>query len=209
MPRNRWSALDDEQDTVDPRGARSILASVKVEAIEYGDRKVFSVGAFNRGVASWLQRLPTVWVEEDDVACRASATTTYCCRHRGGPVHLRGLSSTAVICGVDQGRVDDNGEHRPENLLTGPTLTFATDAARTNGVFVHASLWEASPLDESGTADGLGYNTAIWSTRGASWSAAPKPHFADAAGRTPWPLLADRAVAEPSAPAGDLVAVGR
>jgi len=36
---------------------------VKVEAIEYGDRKVFSVGAFNRGVADWLSRLPTLWVE--------------------------------------------------------------------------------------------------------------------------------------------------
>jgi exodeoxyribonuclease VII large subunit len=36
---------------------------VKVEAIEYGDRKVYSVGAFNRGVADWLTRLPTVWVE--------------------------------------------------------------------------------------------------------------------------------------------------
>jgi exodeoxyribonuclease VII large subunit len=36
---------------------------VKVEAIDYGDRRVFSVGAFNRGVASWLSRLPTVWVE--------------------------------------------------------------------------------------------------------------------------------------------------
>jgi exodeoxyribonuclease VII large subunit len=35
----------------------------KVEAIEYGDRKVYSVAAFNRGVADWLQRLPTVWVE--------------------------------------------------------------------------------------------------------------------------------------------------
>jgi exodeoxyribonuclease VII large subunit len=35
----------------------------KVEATAYGDRKVFSVSAFNRGVASWLQRLPTVWIE--------------------------------------------------------------------------------------------------------------------------------------------------
>src|SRR5213594_2317024 len=35
----------------------------KVEAIEYGDRKVYSVAAFNRGVADWLSRLPTVWVE--------------------------------------------------------------------------------------------------------------------------------------------------
>jgi exodeoxyribonuclease VII large subunit len=36
---------------------------VKVEASVYGDRKVFSVSAFNRGIAGWLQRLPTVWVE--------------------------------------------------------------------------------------------------------------------------------------------------
>jgi exodeoxyribonuclease VII large subunit len=36
---------------------------VKVEAIDYGDRKVYSVAAFNRGIASWLERLPTVWIE--------------------------------------------------------------------------------------------------------------------------------------------------
>lgn len=36
---------------------------MKVEAAEYGDRKVYSVGGFNRGVAGWLARLPTVWVE--------------------------------------------------------------------------------------------------------------------------------------------------
>jgi exodeoxyribonuclease VII large subunit len=36
---------------------------VKVEATEVEGRKVYSVRAFNEGVASWLQRLPTVWVE--------------------------------------------------------------------------------------------------------------------------------------------------
>jgi exodeoxyribonuclease VII large subunit len=35
----------------------------KVEAIDYGDRQVYTVSAFNRGIGSWLQRLPTVWVE--------------------------------------------------------------------------------------------------------------------------------------------------
>ena len=35
----------------------------KVEAIEYGDRKVYSVAAFTKGVAEWLSRLPTLWVE--------------------------------------------------------------------------------------------------------------------------------------------------
>jgi exodeoxyribonuclease VII large subunit len=36
---------------------------VKIEAIEYGDRRVYGVASFNRGVADWLTRLPTVWVE--------------------------------------------------------------------------------------------------------------------------------------------------
>ena len=36
---------------------------MKVEALQYGDRKVYSVSAFNRGVADWLTRLPSVWVE--------------------------------------------------------------------------------------------------------------------------------------------------
>jgi exodeoxyribonuclease VII large subunit len=36
---------------------------VKVQPLEYGDRRVYTVSAFNRGVATWLARLPTVWVE--------------------------------------------------------------------------------------------------------------------------------------------------
>ena len=36
---------------------------MKVEAIQYGDRKVYTVASFNRGVADWLSRLPTIWVE--------------------------------------------------------------------------------------------------------------------------------------------------
>jgi exodeoxyribonuclease VII large subunit len=45
---------------------------VKVEATAYGDRKVYSVGAFNRGVSSWLERLPTVWVEGEVTELRRS-----------------------------------------------------------------------------------------------------------------------------------------
>ena len=35
----------------------------KVEHLVYGDRKVFSVSAFNRGIGMFLARLPAVWVE--------------------------------------------------------------------------------------------------------------------------------------------------
>jgi exodeoxyribonuclease VII large subunit len=53
----------DPRDAVElPPGGASILG-VKVPAVQYGDRKVYSVAAFNRGVAEWLGRLPTVWVE--------------------------------------------------------------------------------------------------------------------------------------------------
>ena len=45
-----------------------------------------------------------------------------------------------------------------EDLLLGPTMRFAQEAARRNSVFVHASLFEI-PAD--GSADGLGLNTAI------------------------------------------------
>jgi exodeoxyribonuclease VII large subunit len=36
---------------------------VKVEATEIDGRKVYSVRAFNSGVATWLNRLPTLWIE--------------------------------------------------------------------------------------------------------------------------------------------------
>ena len=36
---------------------------MKVQALQYGDRKVYTVSAFNRGVADWLSRLPTLWIE--------------------------------------------------------------------------------------------------------------------------------------------------
>jgi exodeoxyribonuclease VII large subunit len=36
---------------------------VKVPATEIDGRKVYSVHAFNQGVATWLNRLPTLWIE--------------------------------------------------------------------------------------------------------------------------------------------------
>jgi exodeoxyribonuclease VII large subunit len=37
--------------------------TARVEALQVGDRKVYTVAAFNRGVGGWLRRLPEVWVE--------------------------------------------------------------------------------------------------------------------------------------------------
>jgi exodeoxyribonuclease VII large subunit len=46
---------------------------MKVEAIQYGDKKVYTVAAFNHGVADWLARLPTVWVEGEVTELRRHA----------------------------------------------------------------------------------------------------------------------------------------
>jgi exodeoxyribonuclease VII large subunit len=52
---------------------------VKIEAIDYGDRKVYTVASFNRGVAEWLMRLPSVWVEGEVTELRRQQawTTVY------------------------------------------------------------------------------------------------------------------------------------
>ncbi|WP_458779490.1 nitrilase-related carbon-nitrogen hydrolase [Arthrobacter sp. D3-16] len=47
-----------------------------------------------------------------------------------------------------------------EDLLTGPTFRFAAEAARRQGVSVHASLYQRAE-DPDGQDDGLGLNTAI------------------------------------------------
>jgi N-carbamoylputrescine amidase len=46
-----------------------------------------------------------------------------------------------------------------ESLEDGPTVAFATAAARRHGVHVHASLYERADPDRTG--DGLGFNTAV------------------------------------------------
>ncbi len=46
----------------------------KVEPIVYGDRRVYPVAAFNRGLAGYLGRLPTVWVEGEVTELRRADT---------------------------------------------------------------------------------------------------------------------------------------
>jgi exodeoxyribonuclease VII large subunit len=44
----------------------------KVEPILYGERKVYTVAAFNGGISQYLRRLPTVWVEGEVTELRRS-----------------------------------------------------------------------------------------------------------------------------------------
>jgi exodeoxyribonuclease VII large subunit len=45
---------------------------MKVEPLLYGDRKVYTVAGFNRGVSDWLARLPTLWIEGEVTELRRS-----------------------------------------------------------------------------------------------------------------------------------------
>lgn len=63
-------------------------------------------------------------------------------------------------------RADENPGADAEDLLTGPTFSLAAEAARANGIVVHASLYEKGqewslPNDQMEHTDGLGFNTAI------------------------------------------------
>jgi len=49
------------------------VSSSKVQPLPYEERTVYSVGAFNRGIAQWLGRLPTVWVEGEVTELRRHA----------------------------------------------------------------------------------------------------------------------------------------
>ena len=46
---------------------------MKVEPLLYGDRKVYTVSAFNHGVASWIARLPSLWIEGEVTEFRRQA----------------------------------------------------------------------------------------------------------------------------------------
>ena len=46
---------------------------MKVEPLVYGDKKVFTVAGFNGGVADWLARLPTLWIEGEVTELRRNA----------------------------------------------------------------------------------------------------------------------------------------
>ena len=56
-------AFPDDLATRRARARRYAGSVAKVEYLVYGDRKVFTVSAFNRGIGMHLGRLPAVWVE--------------------------------------------------------------------------------------------------------------------------------------------------
>jgi exodeoxyribonuclease VII large subunit len=78
--------------------------AVKVEPLPYGERKVYSVSAFNRGVSRFLAKLPAVWVEGEVTELRrndAWATVFLTLKDPKTRATLKATVSRGVYDGLD------------------------------------------------------------------------------------------------------------
>jgi exodeoxyribonuclease VII large subunit len=78
ITRDEALARDVVQAATAPRSTSAVSPcaypeAMKIAPLAYGDRKVYSVAGFNRGIADWLSRLPTVWVEGEVTELRRQA----------------------------------------------------------------------------------------------------------------------------------------
>src|SRR4029077_17013629 len=97
----------------EPRAGAS-LPRVKVESTEVDGRKVYTVRAFNQGVASWLQRLPSVWVEGEVTELRRQerwASVFFTLKDPESGACLAGQSRRAQFGGPRLGLADGERVH--------------------------------------------------------------------------------------------------
>ena len=101
---------------------------MKVEPLLYGERKVYTVAGFNRGVADWLARLPTLWIEGEVTELR---------RHdRWASVFftLKDPAEGDCVPGVAAAAHLRRAEARPERRRARPRLRPAGALRREGGV---------------------------------------------------------------------------
>jgi exodeoxyribonuclease VII large subunit len=131
----------------------------KIEATVYGDRKVFAVSAFNRGIAGWLAKLPVVWVEGEVTELRRNDAWAICFFTLKDPETGATLSVTmsrkrfdALGLGLADGeRVHIQG--RPELYEAKGALTFRAATIERFGLGDHLAALER--LKRTLAAEGL------------------------------------------------------
>ncbi len=131
----------------------------KVESKVYGDRKVFAVSAFNRGIASWLAKLPEVWVEGEVTELRRNDAWATCFLTLKDPETGATLAVTmsrrrfdALELDLTDGeRVHING--RPELYEAKGSLTFRAATIERFGLGDHLAALER--LKRTLAAEGL------------------------------------------------------
>ena len=131
----------------------------KIEATVYGDRKVFAVSAFNRGIASWLGKLPEVWVEGEVTGLRRNEAWAICFLTLKDPETGATLAVTMARRRFDALGLDlTDGERvhiqgRPELYEAKGSLTFRATTVERFGLGDHLVALER--LRRSLAAEGL------------------------------------------------------
>jgi len=195
---------------------------MKAEALVYGDRRVYPVSSFNRGVARWLGRLPGVWVEGEVTELRRNERwTSVFFTLREGRASLSISISRTAFDRLDLGLADGEKVHvfgRAELFEAKGELRFRAQTVERFGLGAH--LAEIERLKAKLAAEGLF----------APERKRPLPRFPrrigivtgnDAAAKgdlitaitVRWPpariLVAETLVQGPRAPAGIVSALGR
>ena len=131
----------------------------KVEATVYGDRKVFAVSAFNRGIAGWLAKLPEVWVEGEVTDLRRNDAWAICFLTLKDPATGATLPVTMSrrrFDTLDLGLADGEQVHihgRPQLYEAKGSLTFRAITVERFGLGDHLAALER--LKRSLAAEGL------------------------------------------------------
>ena len=94
------------------------------------------------------------WYQDPDEHSRQLHAGIAACAHAGAQIVF--LPELTLSRYPADKRPESSADRQPEDILGGPTIAFAKEAARDNDVFVQVSLYEKVERD-----DDLGFNTAV------------------------------------------------
>ena len=94
------------------------------------------------------------WYQDPDEHSRQLQAGVAACAHAGAQIVF--LPELTLSRYPADKRPESSADRQPEDILGGPTIAFAKEAARDNDVFVQVSLYEKVERD-----DDLGFNTAV------------------------------------------------
>lgn len=132
---------------------------MKVESTLHGDRKVFSVAAFNEGIGRYLARLPTLWVEGEITELRrndAWAFVFFTLRDPSSGACVRATMSRRAFDALELGLVEGERvlvEGKAEIYAAKGELSFRANAIERIGLGAHLAAIER--LKQALAAEGL------------------------------------------------------
>jgi exodeoxyribonuclease VII large subunit len=134
---------------------------VKVEPVVYGDRRVYPVSAFNRGLAWYVGRLPVVWVEGEVTELRrrdAWANVFFTLKEAATGASLPVTMSRRVFDRLDLRLREGERVHvegKPEVMQARATLSLRASTIERFGIGEHLAALERlkSALEAEGLFD--------------------------------------------------------